>query len=91
MDTFGIGILLILVVFLLIKVQQLQGQIKQLKINVKQIIKTLKVPEDCSIDAKLITLIQQDQEIQAVKLVREKLGLSLIEGKKYIDQLKKRT
>lgn len=88
MNTFGIGLLLLITVFLLMKVQQLQGQVKRLEINTEQIIKNLNIPTDASIDQQLKTLINKDQEVAAVKLARETLGLSLIEGKKYIDQLK---
>ncbi|NMO97822.1 hypothetical protein [Paenibacillus lemnae] len=44
---------------------------------------------DHELEQRLIQLIQGHQEIQAVKEAREALGLSLLEGKQYIDKLKK--
>ncbi|WP_245732851.1 hypothetical protein [Salinibacillus kushneri] len=40
------------------------------------------------IDEELRELIKEGKEVKAVKKARETLGLSLIEGKEYIDQLK---
>ncbi|GEL77531.1 hypothetical protein [Tenuibacillus multivorans] len=45
--------------------------------------------EDATIDDKLLQLLKEGKDVQAVKHAREALGLSLVEGKQYIDTLKR--
>ncbi|WP_252311955.1 hypothetical protein [Sinobaca sp. H24] len=40
------------------------------------------------IENELRSMIDQGEEIKAIKMARDKLGLSLLEGKNYIDRLK---
>ncbi|CEG22421.1 hypothetical protein BN1080_01349 [Planococcus massiliensis] len=44
--------------------------------------------EDPKVDAELRELLAQGKDVQAVKLAREYLGLSLLDAKNYVDSLK---
>ncbi|MGI1805343.1 hypothetical protein ACRPK8_06335 [Exiguobacterium sp. TDN 0502] len=44
--------------------------------------------EETALQVKLIQLLHEGKMVEAVKRVRESLGLSLLEAKQYVDQLK---
>lgn len=46
------------------------------------------VQKDGAIEEEIHDLIRQDKEVKAVKVARQRYGLSLLEGKQYIDQKK---
>jgi len=84
--------ILIIIAFLIIihltaKVDKLEGRIKGIQYTLDQVTKQLNLPEN-PINNELRKLIKEGEEVQAVKKARENLGLSLIEGKEYIDRLK---
>lgn len=80
-------LILVSVVYLLITVIKLDGRVKGMKYTLDQISKLTDVPE-MPINNELRQLLDEGNDIQAVKRVRETLGLSLIEAKEYVDALK---
>ncbi|WP_186579521.1 hypothetical protein [Aquibacillus kalidii] len=80
-------ILVFIVISLLVKVDKFEGRVKNMQYTLDQIAKQLEVPEN-PINDELRELIKDGKEIKAVKKARETLGLSLMEGKEYIDRLK---
>lgn len=90
---FVAGVLFVIVVFLLLKITKLQEDIKGMKLQIKgmkytldQVGDQMELPEN-PINDKLRDLLEEGKDIQAVKLAREALGLSLLEGKQYVDAL----
>ncbi|MFD2925329.1 hypothetical protein [Halobacillus naozhouensis] len=75
------------IVYLLRQVINLDGRVKGLSYTLDQVTNQMTLPEYL-INDDLRKLISEDEEIKAIKKARETLGLSLVEGKKYIDQLK---
>ncbi|WP_246001107.1 hypothetical protein [Oceanobacillus piezotolerans] len=66
---------------------KLEGRIKGRQYNLDQLSKQLELPEN-PINDELRALIKDGKDVKAVKKARETLGLSLLEGKNYIDKLK---
>ena len=83
------GMLLVVVVYLMIKISTLQEDLKSIKYKLNRIESQMDLPER-PIDKDLRALLQEGKDIQAVKLARETLGLSLLEGKQYVDALKEK-
>lgn len=79
-------LLLFISLYLLFTVFKLDGRIKGLKYTIDRISKQLNVPEN-PINKELRELLKQGEDVKAVKIVRETLGLSLIEAKQYVDAL----
>ncbi len=65
----------------------LEGRIKGMQYTLAQLVKQSGMSEN-PINDDLRMLIRDDKDVKAVKKARETLGLSLIEGKQYIDKLK---
>jgi len=82
-----ISILFLFVVYLLSKVNKLEGRIKGMQYTLDQVANQSEIAEN-PINDELRELIHDGEDVKAVKKARETLGLSLIEGKEYIDQLK---
>lgn len=87
-----IQLALIIILFLIAlnlwtKVDSLEGRIKGLQYTLKQLTKQSGLPEN-PVNATLCKLIKEGEDIKAIKKARETLGLSLLEGKEYIDKLK---
>lgn len=80
-------LILFICIYLLASVIQLNGRIKGLVYALDQISKQIDVPES-PINNELRQLLNEGNDVKAVKRVRETLGLSLIEGKQYVDALK---
>lgn len=80
-------LILFICIYLLASVIQLNGRIKGLVYTLDQISKQIDVPES-PINKELRQLLNEGNDVKAVKRVRETLGLSLIEGKQYVDALK---
>ncbi|WP_079529663.1 hypothetical protein [Halobacillus hunanensis] len=76
------------IVYLLRKIIDLDGRVKGLKYTLNQVTNHMTLPEN-PINDELRELIAEGEDIKAIKRTRETLGLSLIEGKKYVDDLKK--
>ncbi len=69
------------------KVDKLEGRIKGMQYTLDQLAKQSGIPEN-PINNDLRKLIKVGKDVKAVKKARETLGLSLLEGKEYIDKLK---
>jgi ribosomal protein L7/L12 len=87
-----VGYILIIISFLLIinlsaKVGKLEGRIKRMQFTLDQITQQSGLPEN-PINDELRKLIKEGEDVKAIKKARETLGLSLLEGKEYIDKLK---
>lgn len=80
-----LAVALIIIVYLLYKVVSLESRVKQLQSKLKLM---KKQPVASEVDHELRDLIKEGKDIKAVKEAREVLGLSLLEGKEYIDRLK---
>lgn len=81
-------ILLLAVGYLLTMISKLESQLKGIKYTLHQVAKKVDIPE-YPINDHLRQLIKEGKDVEAVKVARETLGLSLIDGKHYIDALKK--
>ena len=66
---------------------KLEGRIKRIQYTLDQVTKQSGLPEN-PINNELRKLIKEGEDVKAIKKARETLGLSLIEGKEYIDKLK---
>ncbi|MCH1626745.1 hypothetical protein [Fredinandcohnia quinoae] len=80
-------LILFIAVYLLFTVIKLDGRVKGLKYTLDQISKQTDVPE-MPINNELRQLLNEGNDVKAVKRVRETLGLSLVEAKQYVDALK---
>ena len=78
---------LFIVLYLFFTVIKLNGQVKGLKYTLDQVSKKTGIHKN-PIDTELKELLNEGNDVKAVKRVRETLGLSLIEAKQYIDALK---
>src|SRR5690625_7951380 len=87
MDTFLEWVMFIAIIYLDFKMIQLQEDLKSVTYKIEQIAKKVQVPEN-PINDDLRDLLKDGKDVEAVKLARETLGLSLVEGKQYIDSLK---
>ncbi|HEY2491346.1 MAG TPA: hypothetical protein VGI33_00185 [Paenibacillus sp.] len=81
------SIVLLLLIYLIVTIDKLQGHIKSMQYTLDQVAKKVEIPE-APINDDLRKLLKVEKDVQAVKLVRENMGLSLIEAKKYVDALK---
>lgn len=80
-------ITILLIIQLFTKVSQLEGRIKGLQYTLDQLTRQAELPEN-PVNIELRLLIEKGEDIEAVKKAREILGLSLLDGKAYIDKLK---
>ncbi len=85
-------LILIVISFLIIinlwtKVGKLEGRIKGMQYTLDQLTEQSGLPEH-PIHDELRKLIQDGEDVKAIKRARETLGLTLLEGKEYIDKLK---
>ena len=82
-----VAILLFTVFILMSKIDRLEGRIKNTQQILEQIAAQYDMPEN-PVNDELRRLINEGKETQAIKRAREALGLSLVEGKQYVDSLK---
>jgi len=80
-------VMLMIGFYVLVTVMKLDGRVKGIKYTLDQISKQTGIAEN-PINNELRELISQGDDVKAVKKARETLGLSLVEGKQYIDALK---
>lgn len=80
-------IALVIIIYMSVKLGKLEGRMKSIQYTLDQLTKQLRLPEN-PIDDELRELIKGGESVKAVKKARETLGLSLLEGKNYIDKLK---
>jgi len=69
------------------KIVTLEKQLKAVKFQLKRIMDGVDIPPH-PVDDKVRSLLIQGKEIEAIKEVRIALGLSLVEAKQYVDNLK---
>lgn len=79
--------LLYLIIKIDSRINKIDKDIKGIKYTLDQISKQVDVPEN-PINKELRQLINEANDVKAVKLARETLGLSLLEAKQYVDALK---
>lgn len=79
-------LIVFIVISLLSKVDKLEGRLKSMQYTLAQLANTSGVENPINEDLR--KLIKDGKDIKAIKKARETLGLSLVEGKEYIDQLK---
>ncbi len=80
-------LLSLIIVNLSTKVSKLEGRMKKMQYTINHVAKHSEIPEN-PINDELRKLIKEGKDIKAIKKVREEWGLSLLEGKEYIDNLK---
>ncbi|MFD1929584.1 hypothetical protein ACFSFY_16195 [Sporosarcina siberiensis] len=78
---------LIIVLSILFTVLKINRRVKGIKYNLYQLSKQNEVPEN-PINDELREFIGKGDDIKAEKIARKLLGLSLLEGKQYVDDLK---
>lgn len=77
----------LIIIYLSVKLDKLEGRMKRIQYTLDQLSKQNGLPEN-PINNELRELIKDGEDVKAVKKARETLGLSLLEGKNYIDKLK---
>lgn len=83
-----IGALVVLLgLIILNKIAIMEKQIKNQKFILDQISEQLEIPEH-PVNDEVRKLLKEQNYVEAVKMVREVLGLSLIEAKQYVDRIK---
>lgn len=85
----GLVIIILLMTTILSRINSLENQVKSLRGIVNQVAKQVDVPEN-PINDRLRELLKEGKDVQAVKEAREAMGLSLIEAKQYVDELKRK-
>ncbi|WP_433938460.1 hypothetical protein [Paenibacillus lautus] len=65
----------------------IEKRMKRQQATLNQIASHLGIPEP-PVPAEVKQLLQDGQDIKAIKTVREELGLSLVEAKQYVDAIK---
>ncbi|MDV2682866.1 hypothetical protein RYX56_00615 [Alkalihalophilus lindianensis] len=79
--------LLFFVVILLFSVNSIYNRVKSTEAKIDRIAKKLGV-SNSPLDEELRALLKAGKDVEAVKVARDELGLSLVEGKKYVDSLR---
>ncbi|PYZ93415.1 hypothetical protein CR194_09560 [Salipaludibacillus keqinensis] len=87
MELLVLTILLVLVLYLMVKIDRLGGRIKSLNYTLDLVKKKLEVQE-LPVNDEIRKLLEDRKDVQAVKVARETLGLSLVEGREYVESLK---
>ena len=90
MEYILIIISLLIIINLWAKVSKLEGRIKGMQYTINQLTQQSELPEH-PINDELRQLIKEGEDVKAIKKARETLGLSLLEGKEYIDKLTSET
>lgn len=80
-------LILVVVLYLFATVIKIDGRTKAMKYALDQISKGLDIPES-AIDPEIKIFINEGNDVKAIKRARELFGLTLLEGKQYVDNLK---
>ena len=80
-------LILIMVIYVFFTVIKLENRLKGITSTLEQISKHMDLPER-PVNAELRDLIKDGHEVKAIKKARKAFGLSLVEGKQYVDALK---
>ena len=79
--------LVIGITYLIFKVDKMESRIRSMKYTLDSIAEQAGIAEN-PVNEELRVLLKEGKDVRAVKVARENLGLSLVEGKKYVDDLK---
>ncbi|WP_345243174.1 hypothetical protein [Pontibacillus salipaludis] len=92
MNIVTVIVLLLIIVGIVVmgNLKKIDKEHKQVKNKVDRIKRGVDVSEP-EVNEELRTLIQKGEEVKAVKRARQVLGLSLLEGKQYVDVLNRET
>lgn len=80
-------LIILAIVYVMVTIGKLEGRIKGLQHSLQQISKQVGVSTEV-IDNEVRDLLKEGKDVAAVKCVRETLGLTLVEAKRYVDQFK---
>jgi len=80
-------LLLVIGFYLVFTVVKLNERVKGIRYTLDIITKKVGIPEN-PVNDELRELINDGDDVKAIKMARETLGLSLVEGKQYVDALK---
>ena len=80
-------LIILAIVYVMVTIGKLEGRIKGLQHSLQQISKQVGVSTEV-IDNEVRDLLEEGKDVAAVKRVRETLGLTLVEAKRYVDQFK---
>ncbi|MDN4607210.1 hypothetical protein [Sporosarcina highlanderae] len=78
----------IAILWIMVIVSKINRRVKGIKYTLNQLSKQNGVPEN-PINDELRKLISHGEDIKAEKIARKTLGLSMLEGMQYVDDLKK--
>jgi len=78
----------VIVIYLLTKISKLEHRIKAMQRTIDQLTSKVKLPEP-EINKELRQLIKNGKDVEAIRQARNEFGFSLIEGKQYVEKLKK--
>ncbi len=78
---------LILILYLFSTVMKLESRMKGMKNTLDQIAQKVVISESFD-DPEIKKLIDEGNDIQAIKRARELFGFTLLEGKQYVETLK---
>lgn len=77
------------IVYLIISNISLRNRLHIIEKRIAQMTKQLpEAPFESEIEGELLLLLKQGEDVRAVKRIREATGLSLIDAKRYVDELK---
>ena len=80
-------LILVIVLYLFSAVIKLDGRIKAMQNKLDRISKQVGMPES-PVNPEIMQLIDEGNDVKAIKRARELFGFTLLEGKEYIDDLK---
>ncbi|MEE1132597.1 MAG: hypothetical protein UHX00_13330 [Caryophanon sp.] len=80
-----------IIVYLVMSNMSLRNRLHVIEKRVAQMTKQLPEPPfESEIEGELLLLLKQGEDVRAVKRIREVTELSLIDAKRYVDELKAR-
>lgn len=85
---FFLPLAFLFIVYLLIKINTLEGRVKGLQYTLNRIKKQFDDNEEDPVEAEIRAFVNNGENVKAVKLSRETFGYTLIEAKEYVGQFK---
>ncbi|MDV2884531.1 hypothetical protein RYX45_05025 [Alkalihalophilus pseudofirmus] len=80
-------IILFILSFILLSISTTDRRLKKIEYKLDRISEQVGVT-GLPVDDEIRELLKKGQTVEAVKLVRDEIGLSLVEAKKYVDGLR---
>ncbi|ERN54431.1 hypothetical protein [Alkalihalophilus marmarensis] len=80
-------IILFILSIILLSMSTTERRLKKIEYKLDRISEQVGVT-GLPVDDEIRELLKKGQRVEAVKLARDELGLSLVEGKKYVDRLR---